>query len=82
LAAVSDDPDLEYLMVDSCIVRVHQHGAAKKQQHEEAMDKSRGGLNMKIHAAVDALGNPIRLEHFQIELMATSIGRRRRRDFC
>jgi transposase len=30
LEAVSDDPDLEYLMVDGSIVRVHQHGAAKK----------------------------------------------------
>jgi hypothetical protein len=28
LAAVSDDPDLDYLMVDGSIVRVHQHGAA------------------------------------------------------
>ena len=27
---MSDDPDLEYLMVDGSIVRVHQHGAAKK----------------------------------------------------
>ena len=27
---ISDDPDLEYLMVDGSIVRVHQHGAAKK----------------------------------------------------
>ena len=26
----ADDPDLEYLMVDGSIVRVHQHGAAKK----------------------------------------------------
>lgn len=30
LAAVADDPDLDYLMVDGSIVRVHQHGAAKK----------------------------------------------------
>jgi transposase len=30
LAAVSDDPDLEYLMVDGSIVRVHPHGAAQK----------------------------------------------------
>ncbi len=29
--AVSDDPDLEYLMVDGSIVRVHQHGTSKKQ---------------------------------------------------
>lgn len=28
--ALSDDPDLEYLMVDGSIIRVHQHGAAKK----------------------------------------------------
>ena len=27
---ISDDPDLEYVMVDGSIVRVHQHGAAKK----------------------------------------------------
>ena len=30
LAAVADDPDLEYLMVDGSIVSVHQHGAPKK----------------------------------------------------
>ncbi len=28
--AVADDVDLEYLMVDGSIVRVHQHGAAQK----------------------------------------------------
>jgi transposase len=28
--AIAEDPDLEYLMVDGSIVRVHQHGAAKK----------------------------------------------------
>lgn len=32
----------------------------KKQQDQEAMGKSRGGLSTKIHAAVDALGNPVR----------------------
>jgi len=49
-------------MVDGSIVRVHQHGAAKKKdQTEQAQGKSRGGLSTKIHAAVDALGNPIRL---------------------
>ena len=30
LPLVSDVADLEYLMVDGSIVRVHQHGAAKK----------------------------------------------------
>lgn len=28
--AVSDDRDLEHLMVDGSIIRVHQHGAAQK----------------------------------------------------
>ena len=32
-----------------------------KKQQEEAIGKSRGGLSTKIHAAVDALGNPVRL---------------------
>lgn len=33
----------------------------KKQQANEAMGASRGGLSTKIHLAVDALGNPLRL---------------------
>ncbi|HBO92544.1 MULTISPECIES: IS5 family transposase [Spongiibacter] len=60
--AVSDDPELKYLMVDGSIVRVHQHGASKKtERDEQAQGKSGGGLSTKIHAAVDALGNPVRL---------------------
>lgn len=31
MEALTADADLEYLMVDGSIVRVHQHGAAKKQ---------------------------------------------------
>lgn len=29
-AAMSDDPDFEYLIVDSTIVRAHQHAAGAK----------------------------------------------------
>lgn len=32
--AVAGDPDLEYLMVDGSIVRVHQHGAAQKKNKQ------------------------------------------------
>ena len=32
----------------------------KNAQDAEAMGKSRGGLSTQIHAAVDALGNPVR----------------------
>ena len=40
--AVSDDPDLEYLMVDGSIVRVHQHGAAQKKIKKTSLKASRG----------------------------------------
>ena len=38
--ALADDPDFEYLIVDSTIVRVHQHGAGAK-----------GGLKIRPSAA-------------------------------
>src|SRR6202171_3661170 len=30
-AAMADDPDFEYVMIDSTIVRTHQHAAGKKE---------------------------------------------------
>ena len=41
-------------MIDSTIVRAHQHSAGAKKRS----GRSRGGLSTKIHATVDALGNP------------------------
>jgi len=41
-------------------VRVHQHGAGKKERDMLAFRRNRGGLTTKIHAAVDTLGNPER----------------------
>jgi transposase len=53
------DADNEYAMIDSTIVRAHQHSAgAKKSGEDQAIGRSRGGLSTKIHALVDALGNP------------------------
>jgi len=58
---LSKEADFEYVMIDGSIVRIHQDGAAEKvQQDEQAQGKSVGGLSTKIHAAVDALGNPIK----------------------
>jgi transposase len=34
---LADDPDLEYLMVDGSIVRVHQHGAAQKKRNQNKL---------------------------------------------
>jgi putative transposase len=42
-AALADDQDFEYLIVDSTIVRVHQHGAGAK-----------GGLKIRPSAAREA----------------------------
>ena len=58
LEQVSDDIDLEQLLLDSTIIRVHQHGAGKKKEGHQAIGRWRGGLTTKIHSAVDALGNP------------------------
>ena len=40
--ALSDDKDLEYLMVDGSIARVHQHGAPKKTHEARNMSVSPG----------------------------------------
>ena len=54
------DADNEYAMIDSTIVRAHQHSAgAPKKDQDQAIGRSRGGLSTKIHALVDALGNPL-----------------------
>lgn len=40
--ALSRDQDLEMLMVDGSIVRVHQHGAPKKQNRKKRLLESHG----------------------------------------
>jgi len=47
-------------MIDSTILRTHQHAAGKKEPEARAIGRSRGGMSTKIHAVVDALGNPLR----------------------
>jgi transposase len=58
---LASDADNEYAMIDSTIVRAHQHsaGAQRKASEDQAIGRSRGGLSTKIHALVDALGNPL-----------------------
>jgi transposase len=54
--------DMESIMIDSTIVRSHACSAGyKKDSHEqECLGRSKGGFSTKIHAVVDALGNPLR----------------------
>jgi len=54
-----DDPDLEYVMIDTTIVRAHACAAGYGKQEDEGLGRSRGGFTSKIHAKVDALGNPL-----------------------
>jgi hypothetical protein len=48
-------------MVDTSVVRVHQHGACIADNNQQDMGRSRGGLTSKIHAEVDTNGLPVRL---------------------
>jgi transposase len=53
--------DAAVQMIDTSIVRVHQHGACITQNRRQSMGRSRGGLSCKIHALVDTNGLPVRL---------------------
>jgi transposase len=48
-------------MIDTSIVRVHQHGACISRNRRQSIGRSRGGLTSKIHALVDKNGLPLRL---------------------
>ena len=53
--------DAAVQMIDTSVVRVHQHGACIAGNSEQHMGRSRGGLTSKVHAVVDANGLPVRL---------------------
>ena len=48
-------------MIDTSVVRVHQHGACTAGNREQHMGRSHGGLTSKVYAVVDAKGLPVRL---------------------
>jgi transposase len=56
------NPDMEWTMIDSTIVRAHAcaAGYGKNSQQEEALGRSKGGFTTKIHITTDALGNPLK----------------------
>ena len=63
---VHQDPDLEWLILDSTIIRAHPHAAGARQnddgsggQAEQALGRSRGGFGTKIHAVVSGLMLPV-----------------------
>lgn len=54
-------PDLETTMIDATIIRAHacSAGYGKATHNMQALGRSKGGFTTKIHALVDALGNPL-----------------------
>src|SRR5262245_27525809 len=54
--ALATTHDASVQMIDTSIVRVHQHGACVTRNRRQAIGRSRGGLTSKIHAVVDTNG--------------------------
>jgi len=61
MEAVAAAHDAAVQMIDTSIVRVHQHSACIARNKKQSMGRSRGGLSSKIHAVVDKNGLPVRL---------------------
>jgi len=56
--ALAAGHDAAVQMIDTSVVRVHQHGACIARNREQHMGRSPGGLTSKIHAVVGAAGLP------------------------
>src|SRR5262249_59756600 len=61
ISALAGAFDSTVQMIDTSIVRVHQHAACITRNRRQSMGRSRGGLTSKIHAGVDTNGLPVRL---------------------
>jgi transposase len=61
MEALAAAHDTAVRMIDTSVVRVHQHGACFAGNRDQHMGRSRGGLTGKVHAVVDANGLPLRL---------------------
>ena len=59
--ALAAGHDAAVQMIDTSVVRVHQHGACVADNNHQDMGRSRGGLTSKIHAVVDTDGLPVHL---------------------
>jgi hypothetical protein len=53
--------DAAVQMIDTSMVRVHQHAACIADSGNQAVGRSRGGLTSKLHVVVDGNGLPLRL---------------------
>jgi transposase len=61
LEFLSQDSDLESVMLDSTIVRAHACAAGLGDQKMQGLGRTAGGFTTRIHAMVDALGNLLKI---------------------
>jgi transposase len=61
MQALTAARDAAVQMIDTSMVRVHQHAACIADSGNQAVGRSRGGLTSKLHAVVDGKGLPLRL---------------------
>jgi transposase len=60
LEQLVDEPDFEWLMIDASHVKVHPHASGAKGGNQDR-SHTKGGLNTKLHLAVEAHGMPVRV---------------------
>lgn len=58
-SALNQDADTENLSIDSTCVKVRESSNGGEKTGNKAVGRTKGGLNTKIHAIVDGLGNPV-----------------------
>jgi hypothetical protein len=59
MAALTAAPNASVQMIDTSLVRVHQHAACITDSGSQAVGRSRGGLTSKLHVVVDGKGLPL-----------------------
>jgi len=55
---LSKDADAENLSIDSTCIKVHENPNGGGKTEDKIVGRTKGGLNTKIYAIVDGLGNP------------------------
>ena len=52
--------EMEWIMIDASYVKAHMHSCGAQGGNQGGIGRAKGGLNTKIHLAVDARGVPVR----------------------
>src|SRR5262245_5932829 len=71
LQALTAARDAAVQMIDTSMIRVHQHAACIADSGNQAVGRSRGGLTSKLHVVVDAKGLPCGWVSRRVKLLIT-----------